>query len=166
MNIKEELFKFERENQYKFNSLYTERRLACKRITGPENKWYDAVVMIENQWIKIEEKYRSEDYNDLLVEIEQDTKTGDPGWIRYSKADYLIYGVKDKFYFVDMPKLKNLVETYGDQFPVIYSDKGWGNTKNIAIPWYVITDNKIGQFLGYVYETGQSGPKSPPWGKF
>lgn len=145
METKTELFEFEQANQWRFNQLYQKHDIPYKRISGEDNKKYDCVILWEGEWIKIEEKYRSSDFNDLLVELIQDTETNDPGWIVYSEADYLIYGVSQKFFIVDLPRLREFVKKHGSKFNQIVSEKGWGRTVNIAIPLYTIFDNKLGK---------------------
>src|SRR3990167_4514840 len=145
MKTKEEYFDFEKENQRHFNEYYKSQGWPYKRIYGKENKDYDCVVLIDWAWIKIEEKYRSKEYPDLLAETIQDTKTNSPGWLYYTKADWLLYGVSDKIYKIDMSMLKSFIENHGDKFNKKISKKGWGITENIAIPWYTIIHNGIGQ---------------------
>ena len=91
----------------------------------------------------MEEKYRSTDYNDCLVETIQDTKTNSPGWLYYSEADYILYGIGNKIYCIDLPKLKGFIERNKDAFNKKISKKGWGITENIVVDWSTLQMNKI-----------------------
>lgn len=145
MNTKEELFQFEKEKQPLFDEFYRSKGWEFKRIVGIKNKDYDVLVKIGEEWVGVEEKFRGEEYLDLLVELIQDTETNDPGWLYTTKAKYLFYGVGNKIYGMYIDRLREFVELYKDKFNVIISPKGWGITKNIAIPWPTIFDNNLGK---------------------
>ena len=83
----EDNFRFEKEKQQFFNKIYKSKGWAYKRIYGKENKFYDCVVLVDERWVKVEEKYRRRGWPDLLVEIIQDTETNSPGWLYYTQAD-------------------------------------------------------------------------------
>lgn len=143
LETKKELFDYEREKRKVFDDFYQQKGWNFRRITGKENKNYDCVIYLNNRWYKIEEKYRSKDYNDCLIETIQDIKTNSSGWLYYCKADYIFYGVGTKIYCLDLPKLKNFVNKYKDKFNKKISKKGWGETENIVIDWIVLEINKI-----------------------
>lgn len=145
MRTKEEFFEYEKQKRKVFDDFYEERGWQCKRIFGKQNKDYDCEVLIDGKWIKVEEKYRSVDYRDFLIETNQDTKTNNEGWLYYCKADYIFYGVANKIYYIDLPKLREFINRVGDRFHKKISKKGWGITENLAIPWPVIIVNKIGE---------------------
>jgi len=148
LETKEELFEFEREKgRPVFDKYYKSKNLFCKRIYGKDNRKYDCLIKINGKWVKVEEKYRSRYYPDLLVETKQDTETNSPGWIEETEADYLLYGVKERIFAVDIPKLKSFVERNKNNFDKIISKKGWGRTENIAIPWYVLESNGISKIV-------------------
>lgn len=148
MQTKEEFFKYESECKEVFNTFYKTKNWLCKRITGRANKFYDCLLQVDGRELKIEEKARGRDYEDLLVEIEQDTETKNPGWLYYTQADYLFYMVMKKtIYAINMEKLKSHIEQFKDNYNQKISIKGWGRTVNIAIPWHTIFYNKIGARL-------------------
>jgi len=147
LNTKEELFAFEREKQKIFNKFYQEKNWPYKRIFGPENKKYDCVVRIEDKWVRVEEKYRSRNWSDLAVELRQDTETNDPGWLYYTEADWLFYGMGERIYLVEISKLREFVKLYKDKFNTIISKKGWGITENLVIPWSNIIRNGLGKIV-------------------
>ena len=145
MQTKKEFFEFENKTQKIFDDFYIKKGYQVKRIQGTANKDYDCEVQIDGKWYKIEEKFRSLDYNDCLVELVQDTETNSPGWIDYCKADYILYGVGDKIYCIDLPQLKDFVAKHKDKFNKKISKKGWGRTENLVIPWYIIKANNLGK---------------------
>lgn len=141
---KEELFAFEKANRQKFDDFYNSKGWRCERVYGKANKDYDCAILVDNRWYKVEEKYLRRD-GDFLVELVQDTVSGDPGWYYYTKADYIFWGVEDKIYAVSMEKLRPLIDEHQGDFNEVISTKGWGRTKNIAIPWHTIQVNEIGK---------------------
>lgn len=143
MKTKKEFFEFEKQTRKIFDDYYKRRGLKCKRIIGKDNKNYDCEILLDDKWYKIEEKYRSLDFDDCLIETIQDTKTNSLGWLYYSKADYIFYGVKNKIYCIDLPKLKRFIEKHKDIFNKKISKKGWGITENIVIDWSTLEINKI-----------------------
>ena len=143
----EDFFEFERENRKLFDDFYRSKGWACKRIYGKENKKYDCELLIDGNKVKVEEKFRSKVWPDCLVETIQDTKTNSPGWIYYTKADYILYGMGNEIYSLDAQKLRNFVENHKDAFNKKISRKGWGITENIAIPWYILFHNGIARKL-------------------
>jgi len=146
MKTKEEFFQFSNKREKEFNKFYESKEWKYKRIIGKENKDYDCLIEIRDTWYKIEEKSQEKEWPSLLVETIQDTKSNNPGWLYYTKADYLFYeNGKDIIYAIDMKKLKGFVDRHKDNFETKYSKKGWGNTEFILIPWYTIIDNKIGK---------------------
>lgn len=147
METKEEFFQFEREKQKVFDQFYKEKNWICQRVTGKENKYYDCILKIGDKKIRVEEKYRNKEYPDLLVELEQDTETQSPGWLDYSWADWLLYGVKNRIYGIKMMALREFVEANKKHFPEKISEKGWGKTRNIAIPWAYLIQNKIAKII-------------------
>ena len=147
METKEELFQFEKEKQEIFNNFYRKRNWPYKRIFGKDNKKYDCVVLINGVWVKIEEKFRSKDWSDMAVELVQDTETNSPGWLYYTEADWILYGMEDRIYLVKVRELREFVKHYKDKFNVKISKKGWGITENLIIPWTVIVVNKMGKLI-------------------
>ena len=148
LETKKELFQFSSEKEKIFDLFYKSQRWEVKRIKGENNKYYDCLIKKDGIWYKIEEKYRDKKWEDLIVELIQDTKTNAPGWIYYTKAQYLFYGMGDKIIYVfDIKKLRNFIDKYKNNYETKYSKKGWGNTKFIIIPMPILLDNKVGKIL-------------------
>lgn len=144
---KELNFQFERDCQKIFDKIYKKNNWKAERIYGIANKDYDVKLTFGGRDWAVEEKYRRQDYGDLLVEITQDTETLALGWIYTTKAELLFYGAGNKVYFVWMDKLREFVEQNTDRFPTKVSNMGWGRSINIAIPWDVIIDKCIGNLI-------------------
>jgi len=142
---KEELFAYERSKQEFFNKFYRDKNWPYKRIFGKENKKYDCVILINGKWIKVEEKHRIKTWPDMAVELVQDTETNSPGWLYYTEADWILYGMGEKIYLVEVEKLKEFVRKYKDKFNTKISKKGWGITLNLIIPLSIIIYNNIGR---------------------
>lgn len=147
LKTKEEFFQFSNEKEKVFDEFYKSKKWECKRIVGKDNEDYDCLVKKDGIWYKIEEKFRSGEWDDLAVETIQDIETNSPGWLYYTKAQYLFYGMGKKIYAINIEKLRNFIKEYRNNFKIKYSKKGWGNTKFIIIPWYEIINNKIGKLL-------------------
>jgi hypothetical protein len=69
-----------------------------------QKKDIDLTIVIEDRSIHISEKFRKEDYGDLLIELYSKYPTHQ-GWMENSHADYLAYYAKDSVYIVDKPLL-------------------------------------------------------------
>jgi hypothetical protein len=144
MNTKEEFFEFERQNRKSFDDYYRQKGWSVERIYGKENKKYDCRVKANDRWIKIEEKAASYDYGGCLVELTQDLETNDKGWLYTCEADYLLFKMLDKLYWVDMNKLKVHMRECGADYESKISTKGWGQTLFVIIPWSIIIGKGIG----------------------
>lgn len=138
---KDECFQYERQHRRFFNSLYRSYNMNVQRVRGKKNKHYDAIIRWKGHTFTVEEKYREKDYGDFLVELEQDTVTHSPGWFYYSKADYILYaidGKPPKLYSIRLPALRAFLKHRLWAYPEKISTKGWGRTRNIAVPWTVL----------------------------
>ncbi len=112
----------------------------------PDSKFddWDKIVKFPSITYKIEEKARIGDYDDVLVEIIEDVKTGDLGWFYQTKADRLIYCLFESeeslepyvVYVFDIQKLKNYYFEHAKELfrQSNISDKGYGLTLNIFLP--------------------------------
>jgi hypothetical protein len=145
MNKKEDFFRFSRLKQKFFDAYYKKKGWPYRRIQGSENRRYNCLVEINGKKWKFEEKSRTADYDDFLVEIKQDIKTGDPGWLYYCEADYILYSTPKSFYAIRLSRLREFVKKNGANYPIKISKKGWGETMNIAIPWADLISQKIAQ---------------------
>lgn len=135
---------FEQSAQDFFNNLYKD--MGCEIVNRNDCKFWDLVLKKEKYTFKVEEKARRKTYDDILVETIQDTRTNSVGWIYYSKADFLIYGMFGDpvlVYRLNMPKFKRWFEDNQQYFSDIPSKDGWGNTVNKAIPIKLLSHSLI-----------------------
>lgn len=105
---------------------------------------WDKIVKFENITYKIEEKARIGIWNDLLIELIEDLKTGDLGWFYQTKADKIIYSFFESeeaeepttIYVLSVEKMKNFIfENIKELIKKSkVSSKGYGLTLNIFIP--------------------------------
>ena len=127
------------------NQLYYD--LGAKKITSaPQRKFddWDKIVEFENITYKIEEKARTGIWEDLLIEIVEDLKTGDLGWFYQTKADKIVYAFYEdekqekphSVYALSVEKMKNYF--FENSKNLIrksnISPRGYGLTLNIFLP--------------------------------
>ncbi len=82
-----------------------------------------------------------------MVETIQDTETNEPGWLYCTEADWILYGMGERIYLVDVQKLREFVEINKDKLNKKISKKGWGITENLIIELSTILYNKIGKLV-------------------
>ena len=121
-----------------------------RRITGPQNKYFDVELTKNGGKITVEEKFLRKDTDVIFVELVQDTETNSPGWIKYTKADYLLYVMPSQAYICSMPRLKEFIRLNEGRFRTHVCTKGWGRTINCLLPVRVFLDkaNDLGQEMG------------------
>ena len=113
---------------YESKGLNIDRSCSCRE--------YD--LMLNDS--KVEEKFRTVDYGDFLIEIIQDVASGNEGWYYKTKADNIAYWATTKIlYFVKWEKFKywfiNKYKIEDDLFRVQKSIIGYGLTINVSIKW-------------------------------
>ncbi len=109
---------------------------------GKGYKSYDVLIKKDGIPLKIDEKARQKNYDDLLVEVFQCLKTGKIGWL-YNPINYYFYAMwQDKnselpesAYMVDAKKLIQFVADNFDKLPSRISEKGYGMTYNKIAKW-------------------------------
>lgn len=118
-------------------------------VTRKGSKEYDLILRIGNDQ-RIEEKYRSRVYADLLVEIVQDVVTGDLGWFYKTRCDFLHYifcpdWVQPTDYWrISWRHFKSWFQRdflKQKHHRFVLSQQGYGYTLNIAVPFAAIPDN-------------------------
>lgn len=101
---------------------------------------WDVLLDMDGVESKIDEKARQGEYKDFLVEVMQDLRTGNKGWL-YGEKDYYFYASWAKseqpssFYAVKSDGLKSLIANEWEKLPKKISRKGWGVTLFVTIPW-------------------------------
>lgn len=105
---------------------------------------YDLILLrCGEQEERIEEKYRYQHYDDLLIEVCQDIVSGNPGWFARTQCDYLHYIFCDpetyrplRFYRLDWKRFRTWYIEYlknNRHPPCIISPRGYGLTANLGI---------------------------------
>lgn len=74
-----------------------------------QRKDIDLTITIEDRKIHISEKYRKDDYGDLLIELYSKYPTVH-GWMYHSEADFITYFTPKKVYVIDKKKLTQWFE--------------------------------------------------------
>ena len=128
--------KIERKRRPFFDTLYEDMGLEI--VDRDQNKFWDLRLKRDDCIFTVEEKAREQTWDDIYVEIVQDTNTNSPGWIYYCKADRLVYGMFGdpiKVYWIKLKEFQVWFEGH-EQFYGIGppSKEGWGHTLNKPIP--------------------------------
>ena len=119
-----------------------------------KNPWDVKLEVFGGQYVLVDEKVRTIDYGDCLVEMIQDIKTGTLGWYFGSK-DWVLYGSWDNLesvypkslYLIKMAELENYINGISGRVETRISKKGWGNTWNIVLNWNDLIKNNIAERL-------------------
>ncbi len=147
---KREFFRFERRCQALADKFYASRWHEIDRSQSCRE--FDC--LLDGRW-KIEEKFRTHAYNDVLIELIQDLKSNAPGWFYETSCDYLHYFFMgdDKIIKLFRFNWKNfsswLIKDYlpeHTQGRYVISKKGWGITLNLSVP---ISDIPAKLYLSY-----------------
>jgi len=140
----EENLAFEKSKKPFFNKLY--RNLGFEIISRKDCKEYDCKLRRDGFVFIVEEKALRNLWDDICIETIQDTETNADGWIYYSKADFLVYGMFDDqiiVYRLPLRDFKVWFEQNIENFKEIESKKGWGITINKIVPIKDIPNNLI-----------------------
>ena len=150
METFEDLIKFEKEkHETFFLPFYKKKGWQVLQDNVGFNATWD--VKLSGNWnggaYTVDEKARKRSYGDFLVEIMQDLKTGNLGWL-YKPKDYYFYaiwadedlnGEPIKLYSVNANKLKEfMAENWENLFSgnkIKISRKGWGTTLFALVLW-------------------------------
>lgn len=109
---------------------------------------HDLILSKNDKNYKVEEKYRSSDNGDFLIELVQDLTTFQQGWFYSEKPDAIVYILhKDnklsKIYWIDFIGFRNWWFDYLSKKRIqkaIISPKGFGLTLNLVVPWSTIPE--------------------------
>jgi len=135
---KREFFDFEKYAQMILDGYYESRNHTVDRTSAC--KKYDCII--DGQY-KVEEKFRQEEYGDILIEVIQDMNTNAPGWFFETGCNYLHY------VFIENSSIKRFIRINWDKFKswclsdyfvshkhpnTVISPRGWGLTVNLSVP--------------------------------
>lgn len=116
-----------------------------------------SVVLESSKQILIDEKVRSVDYGDILLEFLSNDRTGAPGWVcKPLMADYIAYAVlpRGKVYLLPVLNLQRAWTISGEQwkakFHVIQANNQGYKTHSVCVPtpivFKAITSAQIANF--------------------
>jgi hypothetical protein len=112
-----------------------------------QKKDIDLTLVTGGRIIQISEKFRKEDYGDLLIELYSKYPTH-LGWMENSHADYLAYYAKDSVYIVDKHRLikwfedENFAINLSAEIENFYSRHITSSARS-KIKWVTKSENKI-----------------------
>lgn len=103
---------------------------------------WDLVLRVNNKEFRVEEKFRSGNYGDVLVEVVQDIVTGNLGWLYHTRCVWLHYficegHVPQVLYRIHWPAFSLWFKDYVrdvKHLKWVKSTRGWGITINVAVP--------------------------------
>lgn len=103
---------------------------------------YDVIVEYDGRKLKIDEKARKAEYDDLLVEVMQCIRYGRIGWL-YKQIDAIFYASwgdlkaldPTSAYLIRMQDLRDYVVENWEQLEEHFSKKGYGLTLNKRVAW-------------------------------
>lgn len=131
------------------------RALGYEIVDRNGTKQYDVILQRGEKRLWIEEKFRTQDRNDFLVEILQCIVTREPGWFYTTGASHISYvvctrqWVPVRFYAVDFVRFKPwLFEFLETRFFVdaLISPRGKGLSLNLCIKWHDIDPDLYKRF--------------------
>ena len=121
---------------------------------GKKTDW-DVKLRIDGKVYTVDEKARQREYGDFLVEIVQDLKTGNKGWV-FKEKDFYFYASwvgEEKeprsFYTIRSPALQRFVITNWKTLlaKMEISEKGWGTTLFAKVMWEDLVFTKIAKSM-------------------
>jgi len=106
----------------------------------------DRLIHLDNgRIVKVDEKKRSKDYGDILLEYVSNDRTGSPGWVKKNLAiDYIAYAIvpASRCYLFDWLMLRRAWDFYEEVWKEKYETKSARNpnynTLSLAVPTRVL----------------------------
>jgi len=119
-----------------------------------KNDWDVKLKVFAGQYVLVDEKALLGNFDNFLIEIIQDMKTGNLGWY-FSKKDWILYGIWDtaesiepaKLYLIKSDKLKEYINSLEGFIKICISKKGWGNTWNLVLEWNDLINEGVAKKL-------------------
>jgi len=112
-----------------YRKVWRVKTITVVRDTLKGREEIDKILTLEDGiQIAIEEKVRDKKYanNDIVIEEQSNVEKGTPGWIYYSKADYLAYSWLQngltKVLLFDMKKLREWYLKNKDRYNLVMTD--------------------------------------------
>ena len=116
--------------------------------------WDVKLQLSPNVSVLVDEKARTRDWGDCLVEIIQDMVKCSPGWL-YSEKDWVLYGSWDdvgvvypvSLYLIKIKELRDYVFSQRVPLSTKIAPDGWGLTWNVVFQWHELISNHIAEKL-------------------
>jgi len=116
--------------------------------------WDVELEIFAGRYVLVDEKARQGEFDDCLVEIIQDMRTGKTGWI-FGEKDWILYGswedIENEYptslYLIKSKELKEYINSLNGFIKTCISKKGWGNTWNLVFNWQELTSKNIAEKL-------------------
>jgi len=112
-----------------YRKIWRVETITVVRNTPKGREEIDKILTLEDgSQITIEEKVRDKKYanNDIVIEEQSNIEKDTPGWIYYSKADYLAYSWLQngltKILLFDMEKLREWYLKNKDKYNIVTTD--------------------------------------------
>ena len=107
-----------------------------------KNDWDVKLEVFAGEFRLVDEKVLRQEWNNFLVEIIQDIKTGNLGWF-FGDKDWILYGswedientYPSSLYLIKAKELEEYVVGLEGVIKTCISKKGWGITWNIVLEW-------------------------------
>lgn len=120
----------------------------CTGNTEGQHRGVDRLIYLKNDRVlRIDEKKREKQYNDILLEYVSVDTTGAPGWIEKALAiDYLAYAFMptQRVYLFDWLILKRCWRYYGEiwkrKYKIVKAKNSRYYTHSVAVPIDVLMD--------------------------
>jgi len=141
-----QFFEIEKKKHYEFFIPYYQQQnwqISEDNINGNNPiDWDVKLEVFAGEYVLVDEKVRTEEHNDFLLEIIQDLKTGKIGWF-FSRKDWILYGswadieniYPTSLYLVKAKELEDYVYRLDGFIKTCISKKGWGITYNLVLNW-------------------------------
>ena len=151
-------FEFERKKHFEFYlPFYVLRNwqmIQDNIDSNSKNDWDVKLETFVGQFTTIDEKARKGEFDDLLVEMIQDVKTGSLGWL-FGDKDWILYGSwvviesvwPSSLYLVKSKELKDYICELDGFIETCISKKGWGITWNLVFDWQNLLKKGIAEKL-------------------
>ena len=117
-------------------------QMPCPGDTESQRRGIDRLLLLSNgREVRIDEKKRRAEYDDILIEYVSNSTTGAPGWIEKDLAiDYVAYAFfqSKRCYLLDWLLLKRAWQKHGSQWKHYHQNikarnQGY-NTWSVAVP--------------------------------
>jgi len=151
-------FEFERKKHFDFFLPYYQEKnwqVIQDNIDGNQPIDWDVKLEISaGNHILVDEKARTGEFGDCLIEVIQDINTKKLGWL-FGKKDFILYGswidiksiYPSSLYMINSNKLKEYINNLDGFRKICISKKGWGNTWNLILSWGELINKEVAEKL-------------------